>query len=83
MSVAKIHAGSELAAACELRTAMQGRVVLHGDDDYARTRQIWNGGVQNQPVLFAVCETSADIQAAVRIARGHRVSVNSRFGSLV
>lgn len=80
MSVTKIHAGSELAAARELRTAMQGRVVLHGDDDYARTRQIWNGGVQNQPVLFAVCETSADIQAAVRFAREHGFPLSVRGG---
>jgi hypothetical protein len=36
---------------------MQGRVVLRDDDDYARTRQIWNRAVEYQPALFAVCET--------------------------
>ena len=48
---------------------MRGRVVLRGDDDYARKWQIWNGAVENQPALFAVCETSADVPAAVRVAR--------------
>ena len=60
-----IHATSKLAATRELRAKMQGRVVSWGDDDYARTRRVWNGAVENQPALFAVCETSADVQAAV------------------
>jgi len=33
-------AASELAAARDLRAMMQVRVVLRGDGDYARTRQI-------------------------------------------
>jgi FAD/FMN-containing dehydrogenase len=59
---------------------MQGRVVLRGDDDYARTRQIWNGAVRHQPALFAVCETSADVQAAVRSARAYRLPLSVRGG---
>ena len=51
---------------------MQGRVVPWGDDDYARARRVWNEAVENQPALFAVCETSADVQAAVRSARSMR-----------
>ena len=80
MSVTKIGAGSELAAARELKAVMQGKVVLRGDDDYARTRQIWNGAVENQPALFAVCETSADVQAAVRSARQHGFPLSVRGG---
>jgi hypothetical protein len=51
------------------RELVRGRVVSRGDDDYARTRRIWNGAVENQPAAIAVCETSADVQAAVRSAR--------------
>ena len=69
MSLTNINTASKLTTTRELRTMMQGRVVLRGNDDYARTRQIWNGAVENQPALFAVCETSADVQAAVRVAR--------------
>jgi hypothetical protein len=67
-------------AARELRTKMQGRVVSRGDDDYARTRQIWSGAVENQPALFALCEMSADVQAAVRCAH---VSIRSPCRSAV
>lgn len=80
MSVTNIHITTESIAARELRAMMQGRVVLRGDDDYARTRQIWNGAVENQPALFAVCETSADVQAAVRVARRHGLPFSVRGG---
>ena len=63
-----------------MRAMMQGRVVSRGDDDYARTRQIWNGAVENRPALFAVCETSADVQAAVRAARHHGLPLSVRGG---
>ena len=56
--------GDELTATRELHAMMQGRVVSRGDDDYPRTRKIWNGAAENQPALFAVCETSADVQDA-------------------
>jgi len=75
-----IHATSKLAATRELRVKMQGRVVSWDDDDYARTRRIWNGAVENQPALFAVCETSADVQAAVRSARQHGFPLSVRGG---
>ncbi|MGF6811600.1 hypothetical protein OKW30_006792 [Paraburkholderia sp. Clong3] len=80
MSVATTHTASELTAARELRAMMQGRVVLRGDDDYARTRRIWNGAVENQPALFAVCETSADVEAAVRVARRNGLPLSVRGG---
>jgi FAD/FMN-containing dehydrogenase len=54
--------------------------VLRGDDEYARTRQIWNGAVENQAALFAVCETSVDVQAAVRVVCGHGLSFSVRSG---
>jgi FAD/FMN-containing dehydrogenase len=80
MSVTNIQTTSELTAARELRAMMQGRVVLRDDDDYARTRQIWNRAVEYQPALFAVCETSTDVQAAVRAARRHGLPFSVRGG---
>lgn len=80
MNVTNIRSASELTLAHELRGKMQGRVVLRGDNDYVQTRQIWNGAVQHQPELFAVCETSADVQAAVRSARGHGLTLSVRGG---
>ncbi|HEY2538773.1 MAG TPA: FAD-binding oxidoreductase [Stellaceae bacterium] len=60
---------------------IRGRVVARGDDDYSRTRQVWNRAVVDQPALFAVCETSADVQAAVRSARQHRLPLSVRGGA--
>jgi FAD/FMN-containing dehydrogenase len=80
MGSTNIQFSSELSAAGELRTMMQGRVVSRSDVDYARTRQIWNQAVETQPALFAVCETSADAQAAVRIARRHGLPFSVRGG---
>jgi FAD/FMN-containing dehydrogenase len=65
------HTNSELSATRELRATIQGRVLLRGEDDYARTRRIWNGAVEMQPALFVVCETSTDVQVAVSVARRH------------
>ena len=74
------HTNSELSATRELRAMIQGRVLLRGEDDYARTRQIWNGAVEKQPALFALCETSADVQVAVRVARRHGLPLSVRGG---
>jgi FAD/FMN-containing dehydrogenase len=80
MAVTNINTASDLAAAHELRATMQGKVVLRGDDDYARARQIWNRAVENQPALLAVCKTSADVQAAVRAARRYKLPLSVRCG---
>src|SRR5215467_12613311 len=71
---------SELDVARDLQAMMKGRVVSRGDSDYARTRRIWNGAVRHQPALFAVCETSADIQAAVLSAGQHGFPLSVRGG---
>jgi hypothetical protein len=80
MSVAETHTNSVLSATRELRTMMRGRVVLRGDGDYIRTRQIWNRAVEKQPALFAVCETSEDVQAAVRSAQRYNLPLSVRGG---
>jgi FAD/FMN-containing dehydrogenase len=78
--VSNIRNISAPTAARELRSKMQGRVVVRGDNDYASTRQVWNGAVQHQPVMFAVCETTEDVQAAVRSAREHGLPLSVRGG---
>ena len=71
---------SALAAARDLRAVMRGKVVLEGEDTYQSVRQIWNRAVDYQPALFALCETLADVQAAVRSARAHNISLSVRGG---
>jgi FAD/FMN-containing dehydrogenase len=80
MRVISKSANSESVAARELRNTMWGQVVSWGDDDYGRTRQIWNRAVESQPALLVLCETSADVQAAVRSARRHVIPLSVRGG---
>jgi FAD/FMN-containing dehydrogenase len=68
------------AAAHDLRAALQGRVILLGEEAYASARQIWEGTVTNQPAMFALCEHVADVQAAVRVARDHNLPLSVRGG---
>jgi FAD/FMN-containing dehydrogenase len=69
-----------LAAAQDLRSVMQGKVVLAGDAAYSDVRSIFNGAVTHQPALFALCDTTEDVQAAVRIARSHQLPLSVRGG---
>src|SRR6516225_5724667 len=71
---------SESDAARQLRAVMKGKVVRWGDDGYARAREIWNGAVQSQPALFALCKNSDDVQSAVRYARKHNIPLSVRGG---
>lgn len=71
---------SEMAAVRDLRAEMPGKVVTKGEDAYTHACEIWNGAVEHQPALFALCETVADVQAAVRVARAHDLPLSVRGG---
>jgi hypothetical protein len=74
------NAQSALAAANDLSAVMQGKVVLPADAAYAAARQIWNRAIDHQPALFAVCETTKDVQAAVQAACSHGLPLSVRGG---
>ena len=78
----KIEGVSEqgMAAAKELRAIMQGKVVLPGDAEYEGARRVWNGVVNREPALIALCETVQDIRAAVREARAQGLPLSVRGG---
>ena len=59
----------------ELRAAMTGRVAAPGDPDWDDARRAWNLAVDQRSELVAVPESIADVQAAVRHARRHGLSV--------
>jgi hypothetical protein len=83
MKVTKTTEGSVqlgLLAADDLRQVMPGKVAMPGDVTYAGARQIWNGAVKHQPALIALCETDSDVQAALRVARAHRLPLSVRGG---
>ena len=64
----------------ELRTALSGSVVLPSDESYGATRRVWNGAVQHRPAMIAFCESTADVQGAVRAARRHGLPLSVRGG---
>jgi len=58
-----------------------GAVLEPGDDGFEIARQIWNGDIQRRPAVIARCTGTADVLAAVRIARGRELPVAIRGGS--
>ena len=68
------------AVAEDLQAVMGQRLVVAGEDYYDDVRQIWNGAVDHQPALFALCETVEDIQSAVQIARRYDFPLSVRGG---
>ena len=69
-----------LSVADDLRAVMAEKVVMAGHDAYAGVRQNWNGAVDHQPAVFALCETVEDVQAAMHIARKHDFPLSVRGG---
>ena len=70
--------------ATALRSALPpsfaGRTVAPDDGDYDAARRVWNGTVDKRPALIAVCESTADVSAAVRAARELGVPLSVRGG---
>jgi FAD/FMN-containing dehydrogenase len=80
MNVTSMSTSLDLTVARELRAAMRGQILLRGDDKYIQARQIWNGAVQQQPAVIALCETPEDVQAAIRTAHEHGLRLSVRGG---
>ncbi len=68
------------ASMAELRARFQGQLIEPDDPAYDETRKVWNGMIDRQPGLIAVCSGVADVIAAVRYARDRDVLVAVRGG---
>jgi FAD/FMN-containing dehydrogenase len=56
--------------------------LLEADDErFERARQIWNGEIQRRPALIARCAGTADVLAAVRLARERDLPIAIRGGA--
>lgn len=60
-----------------------GWVIRPGDADYDTARAVWNAMFDRHPAMILRCTTTADVVAAVGIARqrGLEVAVRRRRGS--
>lgn len=80
MTVTSIVSRAGLAAARDLRGAIEGQVIIPGDDDYACARTIWNSATDRRPAVIVRCETTRDVQMAVRAASNHDLRLSVRGG---
>ena len=64
----------------ELRKGLRGPLLQPGDAGYDAARTIDNAMIDRRPALIARCAGVADVLAAVRFARQHKVLVSVRAG---
>ena len=70
----------ESAAVQSFADGLRGRLVQPGDGGYDEARRVWNGMIDRRPALIARCAGPADVMAAVRFARDHRLLVSVKGG---
>src|SRR5688572_27720701 len=63
-----------------LQALMAGEVITAADVSYDAARRVHNGLINRRPALIARCRGTADVQAAVRTARGHGLEIAVRGG---
>jgi FAD/FMN-containing dehydrogenase len=80
MSHDSVSNGAASKAADELRSLMQGRVLLPADDGYEAARKVWSGAIDHRPALIARCQATKDVQAAVRAAKTYGLALAVRGG---
>ena len=59
---------------------LRGRLLQPGAEGYDNSRKVWNGMIDRRPALIARCAGPADVMAAVRFARDHRLLVSVKGG---
>lgn len=64
----------------ELRTAVPAHRVVTDGPEYRTASTLFNAAVDVRPAVIVRCATTAEVQAVVRAARAHDVSVSVRGG---
>jgi FAD/FMN-containing dehydrogenase len=62
------------------RAQLLGEALIPADADYDLARRIQNGMIDRRPALIARCRGTADVQAAVRFGREHKLEIAIRGG---
>lgn len=63
-----------------LPASFEGEVLVPGETGYDDARVVWNGAVDRRPKYVVRCAGSADVQAAVRVARELGLPLGVRGG---
>ncbi len=64
----------------ETRKSLRGPLLTPEDPDYDAARRVWNGMIDQRPALIARCEGTADVIAALDLARSQDLTVTVRSG---
>jgi FAD/FMN-containing dehydrogenase len=64
----------------QFRAQFRGPLIRPDDPGYDQARQVWNAMIDRRPALIARCSGTADVVAAVRLARSHRLLSAVRGG---
>jgi FAD/FMN-containing dehydrogenase len=64
----------------ELRSGLQGSLLLSGEEGYEQARHIWNGAFDRHPAAIVRCKDAADVVNAVQFAGTHDLLVAVRGG---
>jgi FAD/FMN-containing dehydrogenase len=69
------------ATVAELRSVVDGAVIVSGDAYYETARRTWNQAIDRHPAMIVRCTGTADVVAAVRFARSEGLPIAVRGGA--
>ena len=62
------------------RDSLRGKLLFSGDEEYERSRTIWNAMIDRKPALIVRCKGVSDIIKAVNFARENQLLLSIRGG---
>jgi FAD/FMN-containing dehydrogenase len=65
----------------EFLSGIKGDVITPDDASYEEARRVWNGMVDRRPALIVRCASTADVVAAVSLAKAEQLPVAVRCGA--
>ena len=83
LDIATLDGGTARLSTQELdafRAQFRGALIRRGEGGYDEARQVWNAMIDRRPAMIARCTGTADVVAAVRLARAHRLLSSVRGG---
>jgi FAD/FMN-containing dehydrogenase len=63
-----------------LRAALSGHLIVPESPDYDEFRRVWNGDKDGHPAVIVLCESDADVAAAISFARDSGLEIAVRGG---